>query len=83
MWDETVFSQTVNQLVLFTYMLGNFQYQSLISSSDFHLKGVQNLGEFPIKLNVNDGTNDLSYLTSEGSGSATVSTDAHYNNSND
>jgi hypothetical protein len=63
-----------------TYVLGNLQNQTFISCSHFNLESVQNLGELAIKLNVNDGTNDLGYLTgTEGSSSATVGTDAYYN----
>lgn len=61
-------------------MLGNFQNQSFISLGNFDFEGVQNLGELVLKLNVDDGSNDLSHLTDiEGSRSATVGTDAHYN----
>ena len=41
-----------------TYVLGNFQDQSLTSLGNLDLEGVQNLRKLLIELNINDGTDN-------------------------
>ena len=44
---------------VFSQVLGHFQDQTLASGSDFNLQGVQNLRELFIKLDVDNGSDDL------------------------
>ena len=62
-----------------TYVLGNFQDQSLTSLGNLDLEGVQNLGKLFIELNINDGTNNGGDFSSAecGSGGA-VGTDTRW-----
>jgi hypothetical protein len=60
-----------------TYVLGNFQNQSLASIGNFDLEGVQNFGKLFIELDINDGTNNSGDLTgAEGGSGRAVSADS-------
>jgi hypothetical protein len=48
-----------------TYVLGDLKDETFISLGDFDLKCVENLRQFIVELDVDDGTDNLSDLSSE------------------